>query len=295
MGGVIRGYLSSDKARVFVDNWDTERNGSTLNYTYASTYTLANVFMLAWPFGSPNVYSGYAFTDKDAGPPNGGTVSACYSNGWNCQHAWQPVANMVGFRNAVAGTAVTNWWSNGNNAIAFGRGSAGYVVINHEPGVLTQTFQTSLPAGTYCDVEHGDPGASGACSGPTYAVGTNGTFAASVAAGESVALYAGASGSVNPKGGASFSVNATTVVGQDIYVAGDIASLGAWDPTRALKLSAASYPVWKLDVTLPPGAAFQYKYIRKDTSGTVTWESGANRTGTTPSSGMLTLNDSWRN
>ena len=27
------------------------------------------------------------------------------------------------------------------------------------------------------------------------------------------------------------------VVGQDIYVAGDIASLGAWDPTRALKLS----------------------------------------------------------
>jgi len=293
--GASWGYLSSDKARVFVDNWDTERNGSTLNYTYGNTYTLANVFMLAWPFGSPNVYSGYAFTDKDAGPPNGGTVNACYSDGWNCQHAWRPVANMVGFRNAVAGTAVTNWWSDGSNAIAFGRGGAGYVVINHEAGAITQTFQTSLPAGTYCDVEHGDPGANGACSGQTYSVGANGTFGASVAAGDSIALYAGASGSVNPQTGASFAVNATTVVGQDIYVAGDIAALGGWNTSQALKLSAASYPVWQLDVALPAGTAFQYKYIRKDTSGTVTWESGVNRTGNVPSTGMLTLNDTWRN
>lgn len=289
------GYLSSNVARVFVDNWDTERNGSTLNYTYGNTYTLANVFMLAWPFGSPNVYSGYAFTDKDAGPPNGGTVNACYSNGWNCQHAWQPLANMVGFRNAVAGSAVTNWWSNGNNAIAFGRGSAGYVAINHEGAAITQTFQTSLPAGTYCDVEHGDPGANGACTGPTYTVGSNGTFSASVAAGDSIALYTGASGSVSSQTGASFAVNATTVTGQNIYVAGDIAALGGWDPTRALQLSAATYPIWKLDLALPAGTAFQYKYIRKDAAGTVTWESGANRTATVPASGMVTVNDTWRN
>lgn len=293
--GASWGYLSSDKARVFVDNWDTERNGSTLNYTYGNTYTLANAFMLAWPYGAPNVYSGYAFTSNDAGPPAGGAVSACYSDGWNCQHAWRPVANMVGFRNAVAGTAVSNWWSNGNNAIAFGRGSAGYVVINHEPSAITRTFQTSLPAGTYCDVAHGDPGANGACSGPTYTVAANGTFGATVAAGESLALYAGASGPATGQTGASFAVNATTVVGQDIYVAGDLAALGTWDPTRALKLSAASYPVWRLDVALPAGTAFQYKYLRKDASGAVTWESGANRTGNVPSSGMLTLSDTWRN
>jgi alpha-amylase len=103
-------------------------------------------------------------------------------------------------------------------------------------------------------------GANGACSAPTYSVGTFGTFGESVAAGESVALYAGASGSVSPQRGASFAVNATTVVGQDIYVAGHITALGAWDPTRALKLCAANYPIWKLDVALPAGTAFRYKY-----------------------------------
>lgn len=69
--------------------------------------------------------------------------------------AGPPGPVMVGLRNAVAGTAVTNCWSDGNNAIAFGRGSAGFVVINHETGVLTQRFQTSLPTGTHCDLAPG--------------------------------------------------------------------------------------------------------------------------------------------
>jgi alpha-amylase len=188
------GYLPSANARTFTDNWDTERNGSTLNYKYGNTYTLANVYLLAWPYGSPNVYSGYEFSDIDAGPPNGGTVNACYADGWKCQHKWRQIANMVGFRNAVTGTAVTNWWSNGNNAIAFGRGSKGYVAINHESGPITQTFQTSLPAGTYCDVQHADPTSGGGCSGTTYTIGSGGTFTATVGAGDAIALYVGATG-----------------------------------------------------------------------------------------------------
>ncbi|MER5638537.1 carbohydrate-binding module family 20 domain-containing protein [Kitasatospora sp. NPDC002227] len=288
------GLLPSAQARTFVDNWDTERNGSTLNYTYGNTYTLANVFMLAYPYGSPNVYSGYSFTGNDDGPPNGGTVNACYTDGWNCVHAWQPVANMVGFRNAVAGTGLTNWWSDGANAIGFGRGSKGYVAINHESSAITQTFQTSLPAGSYCDVEHGDP-AAGGCTGPSYTVGSDGKFTATVGAGDSVALYVGAPGSATAAHGASFAVNATTTFGQNIYVVGDSAALGGWDTGKALLLSSAAYPVWKLDVTMAAGSSFQYKYIRKDASGAVTWESGANRTGTVPASGMLTLSDTWRN
>lgn len=296
------GYLSSDKARTFVDNWDTERNGSTLSYKNNATYTLANVYLLAWPYGSPNVYSGYEFSNNDAGPPNGGTVNACYSDGWKCQHAWPQIANMVGFRNAVSGTGVTNWWDNGNNAIAFGRGGKGYVAINHEGGPLTRTFSTSLPAGTYCDVQH---------SGATYTVGSDGAFTATIGSNDAVALYVGApcggsgtaggttggttGGSGNTATGASFAVNATTVLGQNIYVVGDNATLGAWDTGKALLMSSASYPVWKLDVTLPAGTSFQYKYIRKDGSGNVTWESGANHTATVPSSGKVSLNDTWRN
>jgi alpha-amylase len=297
------GYVSSDKARTFVDNWDTERNGSTLSYKDNATYTLANVYMLAWPYGSPNVYSGYEFSNNDAGPPNGGTVNACYSDGWKCQHAWPQIAGMVGFRNAVSGTAVTDWWDNGNNAIAFGRGSKGFVAINHEGGPLTQTFTTSLPAGTYCDVQH---------SGASYSVGSDGRFTATIGANDAVALYTGgpcgttggttggSTGSTGSTGGttaagASFAVNATTVFGQNIYVVGDNSTLGNWNTGSALLLSSAAYPVWKLDVTMPAGTAFQYKYIRKDGSGNVTWESGANRTATVPSSGKAVLNDTWRN
>jgi alpha-amylase len=53
--------------------------------------------------------------------------------------------------------------------------------------------------------------------------------------------------------------------------------------------------VWTLDVAFPPGTTFQYKYIRKDGSGNVTWESGANRTATVPTNGVVTLSDTWRN
>ncbi|MCC3768626.1 alpha-amylase family protein, partial [Streptomyces sp. UNOC14_S4] len=146
-------YLPGGSASVFVDNHDTERNGDTLTYKDGADYTLAHVFMLAWPYGSPDVHSGYEFTDRDAGPPNGGAVAACWQDGWKCQHDWPEIRAMVGFRNAVRGEAVSDWWDNGYQAIAFGRGSRGYVVVNHEGFAVSRTFQTSLAAGSYCDVQ----------------------------------------------------------------------------------------------------------------------------------------------
>ncbi|MFD5317235.1 alpha-amylase family protein [Streptomyces sp. NPDC127098] len=150
------GYLPDGPAAVFVDNHDTERNGSTLNYRSGANYTLANVFMLAWPYGSPDVHSGYEFSDHDAGPPNNGRVNACWQDGWKCQHAWPEIESMVAFRNATSGQPVTDWWDNGNDAIAFGRGDRGFVAINHEGSALTRTYQTSLAPGTYCDVQTGN-------------------------------------------------------------------------------------------------------------------------------------------
>lgn len=198
---------------------------------------------------------------------------------------------MVGFRNTTRGQAVTNWWDNGANQIAFGRGSTGYVAINHEGSALTRTYQTSLPSGAYCDVQ----------SGGTVTVNGSGQFTATLGANTALALHTGArtcSGGSNGGGtgssGASFGVNATTVLGQNIYVTGDQSALGNWNTGSALKLDPASYPVWKLDVALPAGTSFAYKYLRKDAAGAVTWESGANRTATVPASGKVTLNDTWR-
>ncbi|MFF0286054.1 carbohydrate-binding module family 20 domain-containing protein [Streptomyces sp. NPDC005262] len=287
------GFMPSSKAGVFVDNHDTERGGDTLNYKDGANYTLANVFMLAWPYGSPDVHSGYEWSDKDAGPPNGGTVNACYSDGWKCQHAWPQISSMVGFRNAARGEAVTNWWDNGADQIAFGRGSKAYAAINHEGSSLTRTFQTSLPAGDYCDIQ----------SGNGVTVNGSGQFTATLGANTAVALQVnartcGGGGTTDPgagTSGASFGVNATTQLGQNIYVTGNQSALGNWNTDSALKLDPATYPIWKLDVSMPAGTSFEYKYVRKDASGAVTWESGANRTATVPSSGKVSLtSDVWR-
>ncbi|RSO12134.1 glycosidase [Streptomyces sp. WAC 06783] len=175
-------YLPSGKSGVFVDNWDTERNGSTLSYKDGADYTLANVFMLAWPYGAPDVHSGYEFSVNDDGPPNGGEVRACWQDRWKCQHNWPEIRAMVGFRNATRGAAVTDWWDNGNDAIAFGRGNKGYAVVNHEGSPLTRTFQTSLPAGTYCDVQSRKP----------VTVGADGRFTATLAPNTALALHVGA-------------------------------------------------------------------------------------------------------
>ena len=175
------GFIPSGGASVFVDNHDTERGGDTLSYKDGSTYTLASVFMLAWPYGAPDVHSGYEFSDREAGPPNGGTVTACYVDGWKCQHAWREIRSMVAFRNTVGAAPVTDWWDDGNDRIAFGRGSLGFVAINHDRSALTRTFQTSLPAGGYCDVQSDRP----------VTVDGAGRLTATLGAGTALALHAG--------------------------------------------------------------------------------------------------------
>ncbi|MEV5597489.1 carbohydrate-binding module family 20 domain-containing protein [Streptomyces sp. NPDC052496] len=285
-------YLRSDKASVFVTNHDTERNGGSLSYKDGAAYTLAHVFMLAWPYGSPDVHSGYEFTDHDAGGPNNGKADTCDKGGWKCQHAWREIASMVKLRNTAAGTPVTHWWDNGGNQIAFGRGDKAYVAVNHEGSPLTRTFQTSLPAGRYCDVQ----------TGKAVTVDSSGQFTATLGADTALALHVGAKkcGSTTPTeppetAGASFHVKATTQWGQNIYVVGDHPALGGWNTSKARKLDPASYPTWKLDVDLPAGTSIAYKYLRKDAAGHVTWESGADRRATVPTGAGIRLNDTWRN
>lgn len=79
---------------------------------------------------------------------------------------------MVGFRNAVKGTSINNWWSNGDQQIAFSRGSAGFVAFTNG-GSIDQSLQTGLPAGTYCDVISGEL-VNGSCTGKTVTVGNDG-------------------------------------------------------------------------------------------------------------------------
>ncbi|WP_433653976.1 alpha-amylase [Nocardia sp. CA-128927] len=188
--------LPSDKTVVFVANHDTEHLGSTLTYADGDRYTLANAFMLAWPYGRPKVLSGYAFTSYDEPPPSdphGRAMDAnCGDGHWLCEHAWPGIGPMVAFHQQVQGQPVVDWSDNGGNRIAFGRGAEGYLVLNGEDFPETAgVYHTSLPAGRYCDVMHGTVQA-GTCTGPTYQIDNAGLLRADVAAQSGLALHTGA-------------------------------------------------------------------------------------------------------
>ena len=62
------GLVPSADAVAFVDTQDTERDGGALYYADGAAYILANVFMLAWDYGTPMVLSDYAFSQLRPGP-----------------------------------------------------------------------------------------------------------------------------------------------------------------------------------------------------------------------------------
>ncbi|XP_055587971.1 alpha-amylase 2-like [Uranotaenia lowii] len=177
------GFLPSHKALVFIDNHDNQRGhgaggGNILTYKNPKQYKMASAFMLAYNYGIPRVMSSFAFTDGEHGPPmdaNQNLVSPSFNpdgscgNGWVCEHRWSQIFNMVEFHNAVAGTGINDWWSNGSNQIAFCRGGRGFIAFNNQNTDLNQNLQTCLPAGQYCDVISGSRGA-GSCSGTTVTV-----------------------------------------------------------------------------------------------------------------------------
>src|SRR5438094_6232814 len=194
------GMMPSDKAVVFLQNHDTQHQAG-ISYRDGQTFRLANVWMLAQPYGYPSILSSYAFdrpAQNDMGPPsdaNGNTNDVlCASSletatvgAWVCEHRDPYILHMVSFRRVVAGTDVSHWWDDGANAIAFSRGDKGFVAINHEAAPLTATIATGLAPGLYCDVLTGGRG-SGGCVGTTLTVTANGVVQLNLPANSAIAI-----------------------------------------------------------------------------------------------------------
>jgi alpha-amylase len=179
------GLMPSEHAVVFIDNHDTQRGEAQLTYKDGATYTLATVFMLAHPYGYPKVMSSYAFSNKDDGPPSSMVHSSgdlnCGKGQWVCEHREPQIAGMVAFRKAVGDQPVQNFQKGQNNdAIAFSRGSAGFVVLNRSGSMWSSTLKTGLPAKEYTDVLG---------SGVKITVQGDGTASFSVPAMTAVALH----------------------------------------------------------------------------------------------------------
>jgi len=240
--GEAWGFLPSSSAVVFVDNHDNQRGhgggGNVITYEDGRLYDLANVFMLAYPYGYPKVMSSYDYHgDTDAGGPgnavhNNGNLD-CFGSGWQCEHRWSYIAGATQFRNHTANNFFTSdWWDNGSNQIAFGRGNAGHVAINKENGTMNATVATQMAPGQYCNVLKGELSADGSsCSGDVITVNANGTINLNVPAWDAMAIHADAKidGSVTPPPPPPgdwqrtvIFVRAETASGQDMFIRGGI-------------------------------------------------------------------------
>lgn len=152
------GLISSDTAVVFMDNHDTQRGEAQLTYKNGGLYSLANVFMLAHPYGYPKVMSSYVFDAHDQGPPSqpvhSATGVACGGQPWVCEHRYPEIANMVAWRRSAGANKTLESFtaSDDGNGAFFCRSSSACVALNRGSGTWTTTVKTSMPAGQYKNV-----------------------------------------------------------------------------------------------------------------------------------------------
>lgn len=161
--------LLEQQARTFVVNHDTERNDTTLSYLNGAELSAATAVMLASDYGSPTLYSGYAFSDRDQGPPleADGSVADASCTGeehpdvvdeggwadraWVCQHRWPGTLELVEWRTRVVDAPVTDTAAVGDAFTQLrGETAAFAVLLDDEPASVE--VPVGLPDGRYCDV-----------------------------------------------------------------------------------------------------------------------------------------------
>jgi alpha-amylase len=317
------GFVQPQNATVFLNNWDTERNGSSLaasNYSAGAAndsvgtqrYALANIFMMAQGYGEAQLHSGFRFTngngDRPTASPYDAAGAAKINVDWDFIHRWGNIANMVKFRAAATGAAQTNWITGNAQQVAFSRGNVGFVALNNTGAAWTNNFYTNLAAGTYCNIINGEKNAAGtACTGGSVVVASNGYASITVpgdggSATPAVAIYTGQKLSSSPPPSTcsvTFSIaNANTTLGQDLYVVGNQVEIGNWAGTGGYKLviqGTGANAQWKGTLNLPSNTAVEYKYVKRNGTAVV-WEGNqttpsGNRTFTSCASGALSRAD----
>jgi alpha-amylase len=161
-------FLPPEKAVVFTDNHDNQRGhgggGSVLTYRDGVLHKLANMFLLAFNYGTVAIMSSYDFVYDSEGPPakpNGDTLpvyaedgsTRCGKTGWICEHRDTDLLSLVKFKAESGIAGISDWWSSPQGGqIAFSRESRGWFALNVEPKPVTIKVFTSMEDGTYCDM-----------------------------------------------------------------------------------------------------------------------------------------------
>ncbi len=72
-----------------------------------------------------------------------------------------------------------------------------------------------------------------------------------------------------------FAITHTTVIGQSVYVLGDLPELGGGNPAFAVKLEPGSYPLWQAAIALPKGRTYTYQFTWRN-DAVAQWSNPAN-------------------
>jgi alpha-amylase len=184
------GLTSSRKTMSFVTNHDTDRNaGEYLGHKDGSTFILANEWLLASGYGSPQVFSSFEWETRDDSPPankNGRITDAeCTSGAWTCDHRNRGIVAMVKWHNYVGNAKRANFYTDDANVVAFSKDSEGWAAFNNGTSAKEIRVQTGLPRGTYCDVIH-DTNPGSPCARPTVVVNSTGLATVTVGAKDAV-------------------------------------------------------------------------------------------------------------
>ncbi|KAL0474191.1 alpha-amylase [Neurospora intermedia] len=95
----------------------------------------------------------------------------------------------------------------------------------------------------------------------------------------------------------TFEALVSTSYGETIKLLGNTTALGSWNTANAVTLSASKYtssnPLWYVSFDLAPRNVILYKFIKINSSGTVSWESDPNHKYTVPCA-AATVTSTWR-
>ncbi|MBR7836159.1 alpha amylase C-terminal domain-containing protein [Actinospica durhamensis] len=277
--------LPSADASSFITNQDTERASSpTLSYKNGSEYILADEFLLAYGYGTPQIFSSFEFSSYNQAPPDASngdvTATVCGTGTWECTEQNTAIDALVGWHDLAYtnNDTVANWTSDGNDLVAFSRGSDAWIALNNGTSAQTATFTTGLPNGTYCDIVN-DTYSNGACSGTGITV-ANGSATVTVPAGGSVAFdtasaitsaSASASPSASPSPTTTYTetldvtvpVN-TAAAGLNVYLNGNLSALGEgganWTAGDGIEMTKVDDTHYTATLTATSEAALAYKY-----------------------------------
>lgn len=160
--------VNSSDAVVFLENHDLERRPpeeTVIPFVKEpELHRLALVFLLTYPYGYPQLYSGYHYQSYDQGPPlkrDGFTASPAGPAGkggscvapWTCAHRDPKTLALVNFRNRTDSAFYASDISRPRvGVLSYGRGSLGHVVINASLREEFIDVKTQLSPGRHCSV-----------------------------------------------------------------------------------------------------------------------------------------------